>query len=99
MECTICNLKYVCKNEVPFSIRLNNHRKDVKAKAILADKYFPKRDHRLNEHARFTITDRLTNTNLNKEILRERLTQRENFWIKLETLYPKGLNQGLNMQI
>ena len=30
-------------NETPFSIRLNNHRKDVKdPKAILADKHFQK---------------------------------------------------------
>ena len=44
------------------------------------------------------MIDRLTNTNLDKEILRERLIQRGNFWIqKLETLYPKVLNQELNM--
>ena len=44
------------------------------------------------------IIDRLTNTNLDKETLRERLIQRENVWIqKLETLYPKGLNQEVNM--
>ena len=43
--------------------------------------------------------NRLTNTNLDKEILREHLIQRENFWIqKLETLCPKGLNQELNME-
>ena len=30
MECTICNLHYVGKNETPFNIRSNNHRKDVK---------------------------------------------------------------------
>ena len=54
-----------------------------------------KNGHRFNEHARFTIIDRLTNTNLDKEILRDRLVQRE----KLEALYPKGLNQELNMKI
>ena len=44
------------------------------------------------------MIDRLTNTNLDKEILRERLIQRGNFWIqKLKTLYPKVLNQELNM--
>ena len=31
------------------------------------------------------------------EALKERLKQRENFWIiKLETLAPRGLNQDLN---
>ena len=99
MKCIICNLEYVDKNETPFYIRLSNHRKDVKdRKAILADKHFQNNGHRFNEHSRFTITDKLTNTNLEKEVLSERIIQRENFWIqKLETLYPKGLNKELNM--
>ena len=86
MECTIYNLQYVGKNETPFNIRLNNHREDVKdPNAILADKLLQKDGHRLKKHARFTIIDRLTN--LDKQVLRERLIQRENFWIqKLETL-------------
>ena len=81
------------------NIRLNNHRKDVKdSKAILADELFQKNCHRFNEQARFTIIDRLTNTNVDKEILRECLIQRKNFWIqKIETLYPKGLNQEPSM--
>ena len=65
---------------------------------ILAGKHFQKNGHRFNERARLKIIDRMTKTNLDKEILRERLIQGENFWIqKLETLYPKGLNQGLNI--
>ena len=37
MECKTCNEKYIGKNEAPFNIRLNNHRKNVKdIKAILA---------------------------------------------------------------
>ena len=81
------------------NIRLNNHRKYVKdSKAVLADELFQKNGHRFNEQARFTIIDRLTNTNVDKEILRECLIQRKNFWIqKIETLYPKGLNQEPNM--
>ena len=64
----------------------------------LADKHFQKNGRRFNEQARFTIIDRLTNTNLDKKTLRERLVQRKNFRIqKLETLYPKGLNQEPNM--
>ena len=98
MKCIICNLHYVGKNETPFHIRLNNHRKEKDHKVILADKHFQKNGHRFNEHARVPITDRLTNTNLDKEILRESLNRRENFWIQtLGTLYPKGLNQELNM--
>ena len=52
--------------------------RDNKPKAILADQHFQKNVHRFNKHARFTIIYRLTNTNLDKEILRERLIQREN---------------------
>ena len=41
MESTIFILQYVGKNETPFNIRLNNHRKAVKdPKAILADRHF-----------------------------------------------------------
>ena len=91
------NLQYVGKNETPFSIRLNNHRKDLKdAKTILVDKHFQSRGHRFNKHVRFMIICRLTNTNLDKEILRERFSQRQNFWVqKLQSLYLKGLNQEL----
>ena len=43
MGYTICHQQYVGKNETPFKIRLNNHRKHVKdPKAILADKHFQK---------------------------------------------------------
>ena len=81
------------------NIRLNNHRKYEKdSKAVLADELFQKNGHRFNEQARFTIIDRLTNRNVDKEILRECLIQRKNFWIqKIETLYPKGLNREPNM--
>ena len=99
MECTICNLQYVGKNGTSFYIRFNNHRKDIKdPKVILADKHFQKNSCRFNKHIRFTMIDRLANTNLDKEILTECLIQRENFSIqKLDTLYPKGLNQNVDM--
>ena len=88
MECTMCNLQYVGKNDTPLNIRLNNHRKGAKdPKIILADKHFQKSGHRFNEHARFTITVRLTNANLDKEILKELIIQRENFWIQNYKLF------------
>ena len=82
-ECTICSLQYVSKNKAPFNIRLNNHRKDVKdPNTTLEDKHFQKSGHRFNKHARFTIIESLTNTNLDKEILRECLLQYKNFEYK-----------------
>ena len=59
--------------------------------------YFREKNHNFNKHAKFIIIDKLTNTKKAKEILRQRLIQRENFWIQtLDTIYPKGLNQELN---
>ena len=49
MECIICNLQYVLKNETPFNIRLNNRRKDVKAKQYQQINTFKKNGHRFNE--------------------------------------------------
>ena len=38
MKCTISNLQYLKKNEKPFNIRLDSHKKDIKdPKVILAD--------------------------------------------------------------
>ena len=88
MESTICNLQYVGKKKTSFNIRLINHRKDVKdPKATLADKHFQKSGHRFNEYAIFTIIDRLTNTNVDYEILRERLIQRKTFEYKNYKLF------------
>ena len=73
--------------------RLNKHRKDVKnPKAILADQHLKK------NVIHSTITNRLTNAHLLKEILRERPIQRENLLVqKLKIAYPKGLNKELNI--
>ena len=83
MECTLCNKQYVGKAETAFNIRLNNHRKDTKnSNAILACRHFQKQGHNFNSHAKFIIIDRQVNTSSSKDILRERLIQRENFWIQ-----------------
>ena len=65
MEKTLCSLQYVGKNEILLNLVLNNHLKDEKGpKAILVDKPFQKCCHRLNERAKFTIINILTNTYL-----------------------------------
>ena len=81
------------------NIRLNNHRKDVKdPNGLPADKHFTLPGHDFDKNAKFTLIEKLTNTNkVATETLRERLKHRENFWIiKLRTLTPNGLNQELN---
>ena len=54
--------------------------------------------HDLNKNAKFTLIEKLTNTNkVATETLKERLKNRENFWIiKLRTLTPNGPNQEVN---
>ena len=95
MECTLCNKQYVEKAETTLNIRLNSHRKDSKnPKTILASGHFQQQRHNFNSNAQFIIIDKLVNTSSSKDILRERLIQRENFWIqKLKILVSYGLNQ------
>ena len=46
-----------------------------------------------NKHAMFIILHKLTYTTKSKDVLRQRLIQRQNFWIQtMQTLHPKGLN-------
>ena len=99
LGCYICNIQYVGKSETPFNIRLNNHRKDVKnPNSIPVCKHFNSRDHDFNNHGKIIIIEQLRNIRTTPtETIKERLKQRENFWIiKLETLTPPGLNQDLN---
>ena len=98
MECALCNKKCVGKAETAFNIRLNNHRKDTKnSNAILACRHFKQQGHKFNSHVKFIIIDKLVNTSSSKDILRERLIQRESFLIqKLKTLVPYGLSQELS---
>ena len=98
-ECNICNIQYVGKIETTLNIPLNNHRKDVKDQnALPVDKHFTLPGHHFNKNAKFTLIEKLTNRNkVANETLKEKLKNRENFWIiKLRTLTPNGLNQGLN---
>ena len=73
-----------------------NNAKDPNA--LPADKHFTLPGHDFNKNAKFTLIEKLTNTNkVATETLKERLKNRENFWIiKLRTLIPNGLNQQLN---
>ena len=95
MECTLCNKQYIGKAETAFNIRLNNHRKDTKdPNAILVCRHFQQQGHCFNCRAKFIIRDKLVNTSSFKDVLPERLIQRENFWIqKLKILVPYALNQ------
>ena len=83
MECRICCIQYIGKSETEFSIRLNNHRKGVnKQNAPQADRHFKLPNHNFNEHARFTLIERLNNMRTDKDLATLRLKKREDFWIE-----------------
>ena len=98
MECVLCNKQYTSKSEPPFTLGLNTHQKDVnKQNSLQADQHFRLPGHTFNNHARFTLTEQLHDTNINKELLQYGLQKREKFWIiKLKTLQPHGFNAELN---
>ena len=99
LECSICKIQYVVKSQTPFHIRLNNHRKYIKDQgAVPACKDSNSPNHNFNAHGKLTIIEQLRKiTSSSTDALKERLKQRENFWIKkLKTLTPEGLNQELN---
>ena len=97
LECTKCKIQYVRKTETKFNIRLNNHRKDVwKPDVIPASRHFSGINHKFNIHAKFILIEQICHIDIDKEKNRERIKQKENFWIlTLETLTPKGLNRKL----
>ena len=88
LECTKCKIQYVGKAETEFNIRFNNHWKDVwKPDAIPASHHFSGKNHNFNSHAKFIMIEQIHHVDINTEKNKERLKERENFWIlTIETL-------------
>ena len=58
LEFYICKIQYVGKSEIPFSIRVNNHREDIKnPNAIQACRHFNKHDHDFHNHGKFIFIE------------------------------------------
>ena len=98
MECVLCNKQYIGKSETTFNLRLKNHWKDVNKQNLLqADQHFRLRGYNFNTHAKFTLIEQSSDTNMGKELRKYRLKKREGFWIvKLKTLQPYQFNAELN---
>ena len=99
LECKLCpKVQYVGKSESPANIRINKHRDDCKiSTSIDIDQHFRLPGHDFNQHAVFTIIEKMNVTNKSKKELREILERREDFWVmELKTLKPLGLNAKLN---
>ena len=81
MECILYKIQYFGKSETPFTLRLNNHRKDANnPKAIPACSHFKMHGHNFMKHAKFTLIEQLTEiSNASKDTLRLRLKRREDF--------------------
>ena len=69
-------------------------------KGIQSCLHFEKEGYNFVQHTKFFLLEQLIETeNISKATLKFRLKQREDFWIlKLDTLTPKVLNQGLLLQ-
>ena len=53
--------------------------------------------HSINVHAKFTIIEEFYDKSLSKPNIRSLFEHREDFWIlKLQNLFPQGLNISLN---
>ena len=99
MECTLCPKKqYVGKCEWTFNRRINSHRNDVwRADGPPCDKHFQLPNHNFNEHAKFTIIEKIERPRSEKKELRLLLKLKEDKWMeRLQTVRPKGLNVSLN---
>ena len=72
MEYAKFRLRYAGKDETELNQRISNHRKDVlNLNAIPADRHFAQRDHDFNTNTKFTIIEKLQNTKLSKESIKE----------------------------
>ena len=83
-------------SETLFHMTLNNHRKDIK-RPKEAFKHFSNQNHVFHKHGQFIIIEQLSKRkNTSTEALKQRLKDRENYWIKiLKTLTPFRLNQEI----
>ena len=65
-------------------IRLNKHSKDKKnPHSIRACKHFNNWNHVFHKHGKFIPIEKLNNSkNTSTEVLKQRLKERKNFWIK-----------------
>ena len=99
MECILCkNHQYVGKSEWSMNRRINSHRNDVwRNEGPPCDKHFQKEGHNFNEHAKFTIIEKIEKYTTDKIYLRKLLEHKEDLWMmRLKTVMPDGLNISLN---
>ena len=83
MECILCEIEYIGKNETPFNLRLNNHRNNVNNPTpIPACNHFKIHGHNFMKHGKFALIEQLTEiSNVSKDTLRLQLKWEEDFWI------------------
>ena len=98
LECKLCPVQYVGKAETELHFRLSNYRSEVKKPdPTPSAKHFQLPGHVFEEHARFTIIERIENPPSNKTAKTQLIEQREDRWMsELKTLMPNGINASLN---
>ena len=99
MECSLCEKsQYVGKSKYSLNLRMIIHRYDVwRTDGPPCDKHFQMPGNNFNTHAKFTIIEDVYNKSLLEWKIPSLLEHTEDFWIlKLQTLFPQGLNISLN---
>ena len=83
MESVLCSKYGTGKYETAFSLRLNNHQKDInKQNSLQADQQFRLPGRNFNRHVKLTLIEQLNDTNIDKKLLKCGPRKREDFWIK-----------------
>ena len=98
MECCLRERsQYVGKSECSVNLRIKTYRNDVwRTHGPPCNKHFQMPGHNFNTQAKFTIIEEVYNKSLSMLKIRRLLEHREDFWIlKLQTLFPQGLNISL----
>ena len=83
LEYLLCKTQYVGKSEALFYVRLNNHRKDITPNAVKACQHFNNWNCAFHKHGKSILIEQLNNIKYTStEALKQRLKERQNYWIK-----------------
>ena len=66
--CLVINSEYIGKSEYSMTLSIDTHRNDVwRAHGPPCDKQIQNLEHQLNEHAKFTIIEKINNASLPRQ--------------------------------
>ena len=83
LECLLCKIQYVGKSKTSFHIKLEGQKGYKNPNAMEAYIHFRNWNHVFHKPGKFILIEQLNNiTNISRKTLKQRLKDRENYWIK-----------------